>query len=548
MNVAATASAGLGLFFVGMRLVSAHVRALSGGGVRRRLAGALTRTGVPALAGFISGALTQSTSAVAFIAIGLISAGTLAMPVAVGMLAWASVGTSVLVLLAAIDVKTLVLYLLALTGLGFFSGLEQAERTRHLVFSLLGLGLLLFGLSMLKGAVAEVRDELWMREFVEFAGSGVAVAFLAGFIIAVAVQSSSIVVLLALPLVHEGLLNMDATAMMIFGASVGASVAVALLASGLDGASRQLALCLAFMRTAAVAILIPLYLVERYFHVPLLFAGIRGASTSLSTQAGLLFLIAQLTSVVFVALFKGRIISLAQSLSPTSAVEALGAPKYLIDEASDDATTAITLVRLEYVRLVAALPEFIDDLRPESERSAHSPGLALRDAASRSILVQIEQFLSVTLHANPEMDAEIIFDARRRLTALTALQDSLAQFTADMLSVLPSERPAFANALIEGLHAILGVAVDASTDLSGEASSLLLVLTDERGALLDRVRAELLSGGVSIAGREKLLSATLLFERIVWMLRQLARLPAFADSASAMPAAVEAHAPAAAST
>jgi hypothetical protein len=39
---------------------------------------------------------------------------------------------------------------------------------------------------------------------------------------------------------------------------------------------------------------------------------------------------------------------------------------------------------------------------------------------------------------------------------------------------------------------------------------------------MERVRHELLDGSGSLGGRESLLSATLTFERIIWLLRRLA--------------------------
>jgi hypothetical protein len=47
-------------------------------------------------------------------------------------------------------------------------------------------------------------------------------------------------------------------------------------------------------------------------------------------------------------------------------------------------------------------------------------------------------------------------------------------------------------------------------------------MTEERGALMERVRKDLLGGAQSLAGRESLLSATLLFERLLWLLRRVA--------------------------
>jgi hypothetical protein len=50
---------------------------------------------------------------------------------------------------------------------------------------------------------------------------------------------------------------------------------------------------------------------------------------------------------------------------------------------------------------------------------------------------------------------------------------------------------------------------------------------------MDRVRGELMSGASSLAGRDALLSATLRFERILWLLRQV--LPADGPPQSGLP-------------
>jgi hypothetical protein len=94
------------------------------------------------------------------------------------------------------------------------------------------------------------------------------------------------------------------------------------------------------------------------------------------------------------------------------------------------------------------------------------------------------------------------------------------QFASDLIVVPVDERPAFAEHMVEGLHAILMVAAEAASDESGSAQEMLYILTEERSALMERVREELLGGSTNIAGREALLSATLTFERIIWLLRR----------------------------
>ena len=77
--------------------------------------------------------------------------------------------------------------------------------------------------------------------------------------------------------------------------------------------------------------------------------------------------------------------------------------------------------------------------------------------------------------------------------------------------------------MVEGLHLLLGVAAEAleEGDAGADAKDMLEAMTGERGALMERVRKELLGGAQSFAGRESLLSATLLFERLLWLLRRL---------------------------
>jgi phosphate:Na+ symporter len=519
--------AGLGLFFVGMRMVGTHMRQFTGGAVRSLLIRVLNRPMAPQSAGLMFGALTQSTGAVTFITSGLIASGAMTLERALPMLAWANMGTSALVLLAAINIHSAVLVLLGLVGLGFFLGLEQSDKYRHVTFALLGLGLLMFGLTLLKTSVAAVGSDPWMREFIEFAGSGVAIALVSGFVIAVAVQSSSIVTVLALPLVHEGLINLDQTVLMIYGASVGSGFAVMLAASGMEGSARVISLIQAMLRVLAAGVLLPLFFIEQQADIPLVLSLLRWLSDSDATQCALAYALFQAVLVLASQAMAKGLIALSVRLAPPTLEEALMKPHYLFDEAVNDPATALALVELEHKRLLTFLPDFLEDLRPEEERSPSAQPLKLRSAASESIANEINQFLGATLRANPDMaGVEEVFSARSRLHTLQPLQAALTQFSAGLLAVPLEERPAFAEHMVEGLHAILMVAAEVASDETGDSQEMLFILTEERSALMERVREELLGGSTNIEGREALLSATLTFERIIWLLRRLSPPPA----------------------
>src|SRR5258705_13447983 len=104
--------AGLGLFFVGIKLIGNNLKELSAGWFRRLIQVATRNTVSSALVGLLSGALTQSTSAITFISISMVTVGLIDVARVAPMVIWANVGTSALVFFAAIDIKFVILFLL----------------------------------------------------------------------------------------------------------------------------------------------------------------------------------------------------------------------------------------------------------------------------------------------------------------------------------------------------------------------------------------------------------------------------------------------------
>jgi phosphate:Na+ symporter len=536
MNTGAAAWAGLGLFLVGIRLLTNHLKQLTNGPIRAALTRTLTRTGATELIGLVSGALSQSTSAVTFLATGLLCGGALTLAKALPMLAWANVGTSALVLLAAVDVRGIVLLLLGAVGLASLTSTDQAEQQRQILYATLGLGLLLFGLAMVKDSALAAQTNPWLIEFFEFSASADAVTFLVGFVLAIAMQSSAVVTVLVLPLVTSGLIAFDQVVMLIYGASAGSGTAVLLLASTSEGSARQLALCQAIVRMVTAALLVALLLTETHLHVPLIIALVKQIAHSLAMQTSLVYLLFQMTFAGFTLLFLNTLIRIIQHLSPPSHEEALSKPMYLFDGAAEDASTSVALAKLEYHRLLRGLPYYLDDLRTERDPRAIYLPIDTRHEASVNLAAQIDEFLDKTLHQNSGMDAEPVFVARMQLGALTNLQTALYELHAELTQLPHGEESDFKNQLVEGLHALLSFAGDAVAEDSADGYDMLLMLASDRSDLMERVRNKLLSGSLTLQGRDTLLSAILIFERIVWLLRRLA------PAASSAPAMTEATA------
>lgn len=530
MSNGATAWAGLGLFLIGVRLLTTHLKQLTTGPIRVFLTRALNRFGAAELVGFVSGALSQSTSAVTFLATGLLSSGALTLRKAIPMLAWANIGTSVLVLLAAVDIRTLVFMLLGSVGIATLLSAEQSERSRQLQYAALGLGLLLLGLSLIKDSALAAQGNASSIEFFQFAASAAPIAFLVGLVVAIAVQSSAMVAVLALPLVASGLVAFDQAVMFIYGASAGSGLAVLLLASSMDGNARQLALCQALVRLTTAAGLVGLLILETHSGVPLVLAGVRQIASSLSLQTTLIYLVFQVVFALIILLFPRAIISVITRLSPPSHEELLSKPLYLFAGATEDPSTAVAVAELEYHRLLAGLPHYLDDLRSEAPADDSLISIETRHQASYQLALQIDEFLDQTLKQNAGMDAAPIFTARTYLRTLINLQLALSELNSELIKIPDSEEAQFTSQLIEGLHALLGFAAEAVIENSPESHKMLYLLTADRSALVNRVRGKLLDDVSTLHDRDAMLSAILVFERIVWLLRRLVPTPATEDS------------------
>ncbi len=232
--------AGLGLFFVGVKLIASHLKQLSGPWFRRLIERATRSPVAAALLGLLSGALTQSSSAITFISISVVTAGLADVVRVAPMVIWANVGTSVLVLLSAIDISHAVLFLLGVTGIAYYFDVDKAPRLRHLFGALLGLGLLFLGLELIKSGAAPLKEMELVRDFLGFAASSHIAAFIVGAALAVVAQSSAMVSIIAVTMINVGILTLDQTIVIVIGASLGSGIATLLLSANLSGIGRQI--------------------------------------------------------------------------------------------------------------------------------------------------------------------------------------------------------------------------------------------------------------------------------------------------------------------
>ena len=235
---------GIGLFLLGMVLLTDGLRAAAGAALRDYLG---RFTGGP-LRAFLSGAaltaLVQSSSATTLATIGFVSAGLLAFTQAVGIILGAAVGTtSTGWLVAFLGLKFSISALaLPLVGIGALLRLLTGGRSASLGLALAGFGLIFVGIDTLQAGM------LVLAERFDLGGLGHA-AFhqrlflvLLGAAMTVVMQSSSAAVATTLSAVHAGTLALAPAAILVVGASIGTTVTAALASVGAPVPAKRTAL------------------------------------------------------------------------------------------------------------------------------------------------------------------------------------------------------------------------------------------------------------------------------------------------------------------
>ncbi len=272
---------GIGLFLLGMWLMTDGLKLAAGPALHRILARSTGTRGRAFLSGVAITALVQSSSVVTVAAIGFINAGLLTLTGVLWVLFGANVGTTMtgwLVALAGVDIR-IEAYALPLVGIGMVLHLTagQGQRRGPLGLALAGFGTLFLGIDVLRDAFSGIGSQLELPDF----GRGPAalvVQVLAGATLTVLMQSSSAALAVALTAAQGGVLPIEAAAAVVVGANVGTTVKALLAAVGATPNAKRAALghVLFNLLTAAVALAI----------LPALLAAILAARDALGLESG----------------------------------------------------------------------------------------------------------------------------------------------------------------------------------------------------------------------------------------------------------------------
>jgi phosphate:Na+ symporter len=232
---------GLGLFILGMRIMTEGLRMLADGRLHRWLA-RVTRTPLSgAVTGMLSTAAIQSSSATTVAAVGFVGAGVLTFEQSLGVIFGANIGSTVtgwLVAVFGFKVKlgSLSLPLVFGGAMLMLLGKGAWAKTGRV---LAGFALLFLGLDLLKDGLAALAGGISLDRFrsVTFGGRLVMVGI--GALLTVLTQSSSATVATALAAMGSDIIDLPQGLAVVIGADVGTTAAAWLASAGGTTDSRR---------------------------------------------------------------------------------------------------------------------------------------------------------------------------------------------------------------------------------------------------------------------------------------------------------------------
>jgi phosphate:Na+ symporter len=516
--------AGLSFFFIGISGLKTHLQQLTSHKFRSLLSRWTKSRAMAAGWGFAFGAITQSSTAVAFILSSLVAAGMLPLVIALPILGWANLGTTVLVFVAAVDLKVAVLYLVGLSGL--VVSFNITNRNKAIFQVLLNIGLLFFGLRTMRESFDHLAAFEWFPILTSFMQSSELAAFAAGALLRLGIQSSSAIVVLAITLASSGMITESQGIMMTFGTGLGVAGSSILLSVNLMGIPKQIILFQAIINGTASVLMLGLAQLRSGEGGDRIADWIIHLNGDLGTHLAVAFLCLQILCALMGIIAAPSATGILAKFSPPTSEDDTESPKYIHEGALEDPDTALDLLEQEQQRFAGFIPGLLTTGGNEAgtgiDQKRSDPNQVFKSLQTLSR--EIESFLPEIVAAGiSAQSTEKLILVERRQRLLANLCETLYQFDVNANRSEATPRIGeLASQLTESLDAVLRVSLDGVKSGDSDEIEMSLLMTADKGEMMKSIRTSFVDSESPIepSDRQVLFHVTTLFERSVWLLNQ----------------------------
>ncbi len=244
LQIVADVIGGLGIFLLGMKNMSEGLQAVSGDRLRKMIGAVTNNRIMGVLVGLAVTCLVQSSSVTTVMVVGFVNSGIMTLMQAVGVVFGANIGTTITGWILVLHIGK---YGLPMLGIAAFLFLfSKNERARYIGMTIMGIGMVFFGLELMKDGFKPLRtlDEFegWFRAFQATSYLGIIKCASVGMILTMIVQSSSATLGITIGLASTGVIEYQTAAALVMGENIGTTITAWLASLGTTTTARRAAL------------------------------------------------------------------------------------------------------------------------------------------------------------------------------------------------------------------------------------------------------------------------------------------------------------------
>ncbi|MBU2590593.1 MAG: Na/Pi cotransporter family protein [Nitrospinae bacterium] len=225
---------GLGIFLLGMKYMSDGMQAYAGEKLRR-LINAITGNPIVACGvGTLVTCLVQSSSITTVMVVGMVNSSIMTLTQAIGVILGANIGTTITGWILVLKIGKYGLPIIGFSAIFYL--FTNRENIRHLATVTLGLGMIFFGLELMKNGFSPIKDvPIFLEWFSKFSPTnylGVMKCVAAGAVLTAIVQSSSATLGITMGLAFTGIIDFPTAAALVLGENIGTTITAFLASLG----------------------------------------------------------------------------------------------------------------------------------------------------------------------------------------------------------------------------------------------------------------------------------------------------------------------------
>ncbi len=348
---------GLALFLFGMEKMSEGLKKTAGDGMRKILSALSKNKIIGMFVGAVVTMFIQSSSATTVMLVSFVNSGLMQFTQTLSIILGANIGTTITAQIIAFKLTD---YAILFVALGFFSSaLTKNEAIKNIGSTILGFGLLFYGMELMSDSMSPLRE---YQPFIDTMKGldNLFLSILVGVVFTALIQSSSAFIGIVIVLSMQGFVTLYAGIGMILGANIGTCITAFLASLKTSRSAKRVAMAHILFKNTGVLLFI--FWIPQFEDLIMYISRFTNADTGREIANAHTFF--NVINAFIMLPFTGLFAKIIMKLLPNSEIEKNFKPqiKHLDYSAVNTPAVAISLVRAEIANSVRLTNRMFKDI------------------------------------------------------------------------------------------------------------------------------------------------------------------------------------------